>query len=159
MDSEKVAAIRNWPTPTNHKQLQRFLGFANIYVKFIWNLSSIASLLHRLTSVKTHFLWTKQAFQTLKDQFTTAPVLAIPNPKWPVHCGVGCLRSWNWSGAVPAVWDRLHPCAFLSKKLAPAERNYDVRNQQLLAVKVALEEDIGERGRSFHSSSGQITRI
>ena len=35
---------------------------------------------------------------------------------------------------------RLHPCAFLSRKLSPAERNYDVGNKELLAVKVALEE-------------------
>ncbi|KAK3507585.1 hypothetical protein QTP70_029521 [Hemibagrus guttatus] len=29
MDEGKVAAIRNWPTPTTVKELQRFLGFAN----------------------------------------------------------------------------------------------------------------------------------
>lgn len=33
----------------------------------------------------------------------------------------------------------MHHCAFLSCKLSPAERNYDVGNQELLAVKVALE--------------------
>ncbi|XP_029292890.1 uncharacterized protein LOC115011797 [Cottoperca gobio] len=36
--------------------------------------------------------------------------------------------------------NKLHPCAFLSKKLSPAERNYDVGNRELLAIKVALEE-------------------
>lgn len=35
---------------------------------------------------------------------------------------------------------RLHPCAFLSRKLSPVERNYNVGNRELLAVKVALEE-------------------
>ena len=34
----------------------------------------------------------------------------------------------------------LHPCAFLSHCLSPAERNYDVGNRELLAVKLALEE-------------------
>ena len=34
----------------------------------------------------------------------------------------------------------MHPCAYLSRKLSPAERNYDVGNKELLAVKVALEE-------------------
>ena len=33
---------------------------------------------------------------------------------------------------------RLHPCAFFSCRLTPAERNYDVGNR--LAVKLALEE-------------------
>ncbi len=36
--------------------------------------------------------------------------------------------------------DKLHPCAFLSRKLSPAERNYDVGNCKLLAAKIALEE-------------------
>lgn len=34
----------------------------------------------------------------------------------------------------------LHPCAFLSDKLSSAERNYDIRNCEGLAVKLALEE-------------------
>ena len=36
--------------------------------------------------------------------------------------------------------NRLHPCAFLSHHLSPTERNYDVGNRKLLAVKLALEE-------------------
>lgn len=35
---------------------------------------------------------------------------------------------------------KMHPCAFLSRKLSKAEQNYDVGNRELLAVKVALEE-------------------
>ncbi len=36
--------------------------------------------------------------------------------------------------------DRVHPCAFFSHRLSPAERNYDIGNRDLLAVKLALEE-------------------
>jgi hypothetical protein len=35
---------------------------------------------------------------------------------------------------------KLHPCAFFSRRLSPPERNYDVGNRKLLAVKLALEE-------------------
>lgn len=35
---------------------------------------------------------------------------------------------------------KLHPCAFFSRRLSPAERNYDVRNRELLAVVLALQE-------------------
>lgn len=33
-----------------------------------------------------------------------------------------------------------HPCAFMSKKLSSAERNYDIGDRELLAMKGALEE-------------------
>ena len=36
--------------------------------------------------------------------------------------------------------EKLYPCAFFSRKLTPAERNYDIGNRELLAVKAALEE-------------------
>lgn len=35
---------------------------------------------------------------------------------------------------------KLHPCSFFSHCLNATERNYDVGNQELLAVKMALEE-------------------
>ena len=36
--------------------------------------------------------------------------------------------------------EKIHPCAFLSRRLSPAQLNYDVGNRELLAVKLALEE-------------------
>ncbi|KAK3567363.1 hypothetical protein QTP86_019906 [Hemibagrus guttatus] len=41
MDKKKVAAVRDWPTPTSVKDLQRFLGFANFYRRFIKDYSFI----------------------------------------------------------------------------------------------------------------------
>ncbi len=35
---------------------------------------------------------------------------------------------------------KMHPCAFYSHRLSPAEHNYDIGNRELLAVKLALEE-------------------
>ncbi len=35
---------------------------------------------------------------------------------------------------------KLHPCALFSRKLSPAETNYDISNRELLAIKLALEE-------------------
>ena len=33
-----------------------------------------------------------------------------------------------------------HPCAFISKSLSPAERNYDIYDQEMLAIIRALKE-------------------
>jgi len=81
-DPGKIKAVAEWPTPTNRKQLQRFLGFANFYRRFTHNSSVIASPLTRLTSVKSPFLLSSeaaQAFYLLKDRFTSAPILSQPN--------------------------------------------------------------------------------
>ncbi|KAI3351400.1 hypothetical protein L3Q82_020216 [Scortum barcoo] len=45
--------------------------------------------------------------------------------------------------------NRIHPCAFLSRKLSAAERNYDVGNKELLAVKQrfwwpAMKKDVAD---------------
>ncbi|KAK7883026.1 hypothetical protein WMY93_029200 [Mugilogobius chulae] len=145
MDPAKISAVRDWPTPTTRKQVQRFLGFANFYRKFIRNFSGIAAPLHALTSAKVRFQWTSQAdaaFLRLKNAFITAPVLIFPDPSSQFVVEVDA--SDVGVGAVLSQSDpkdgKLHPCAFLSRKLSPSERNYDIGNRELLAVKVALEE-------------------
>lgn len=35
---------------------------------------------------------------------------------------------------------KVYPCAFFSRRLSRAGRNYDVGNRELLAIKIALEE-------------------
>lgn len=145
MDPAKVSAVAEWPVPVNRKKLQHFLGFANFYRRFIRNFSSIASPLHVLTSPHVPFEWNSKAanaFQGLKEMFTSAPILTIPDPlrQFVVevdasNLGVGAVLSQR-----AAKDNKLHPCAYLSRKLSPAERNYDVGNRELLAVKQALEE-------------------
>lgn len=145
MDPAKVSAVAQWPTPDNRKKVQQFLGFANFYRRFIRNFSAIASPLHVLTSPQAPFLWSPQAevaFTRLKEMFTTAPILTVPDPSRQFvvevdasNDGVGAVLSQRSTED-----HKLHPCAFLSRKLSPAERNYDVGNRELLAVKLALEE-------------------
>ena len=84
MDPAKVSAVSNWPTPDSRKKVQQFPGFANFYRKFIRNFSSVAAPLLVLTSPKVPFKWTPQAdvaFQHLRERFTTAPTLTIPDPQ------------------------------------------------------------------------------
>ncbi len=145
MDPAKVCAVAQWPTPDSRKKVQQFLGFANFYRRFIRNFSAIAAPLHALTSPQVPFQWSPQAeeaFQQLKVRFTTAPILTVPDPSRQFvvevdasNNGVGVVLSQRSEKD-----NKLHPCAFLSRKLSPAERNYDVGNRELLAVKIALEE-------------------
>lgn len=139
MDGSKVQAVHDWPTP--RWQLQQFLGFANFFRCFIKRYSSIAAPLHALTSFKVQFTWSlgaEEAFQLLKNWFTTAPILTLPDADLPFvvevdtsTTGVGAVLSQR--GLLDG---KLHPCAFFSHRLSPAEKNYDVGDRELLAVKV-----------------------
>ncbi|KAK3543491.1 hypothetical protein QTP70_023204 [Hemibagrus guttatus] len=52
MDQAMVHAVTEWPEPTTVKELQRFLGFANFYQRFIRNYSSVSSPLTSLLRVR-----------------------------------------------------------------------------------------------------------
>ncbi len=122
------------------------MGFANFYRRFIAHYSQQAAPLTSLLRQKAKSLtWTAEAhraFTQLKSAFCTAPALSHPDPniRFVVEVdaatlGVGAILS-QWKGEPPV----LHPCAYFSKKLSPAEQNYDVGNRELLAIKLALEE-------------------
>jgi hypothetical protein len=49
MDLEKVKAMVQWRQPTNVKQVQSFLGFANFYRRFIQDFYKIMTALTKLT--------------------------------------------------------------------------------------------------------------
>ncbi|KAI3364017.1 hypothetical protein L3Q82_010778 [Scortum barcoo] len=129
MDPAKVSAVTSWPTPSSRKQLQWFLG----------------SLAGRSQCIEATFQWSvaaNESFDTLKTRFTSAPILIMPDLERQFvfevdasDVGVGAVLS-QWSSED----QKLHPCAFFSRRLLPAERNYDIGNRELLAVKLALEE-------------------
>ncbi|KAL0181246.1 hypothetical protein M9458_023652, partial [Cirrhinus mrigala] len=146
MDERKVEAVLNWPLPSTLRELQRFLGFANFYRRFIRNFSTAAAPLTAMVKKGTSCLtWSQaalQAYDDLRQRFSSAPILHHPDPEKPFvvevdasSTGVGAVLSQR-QGEPP----KLFPCAYYSHKLTPAECNYDVGNRELLAIKLALEE-------------------
>lgn len=144
-DPAKVQAVAGWPTPTSQKQLQGFLGFANFYCHFLKDFSRAAAPLTKPTSTAQSFAWTtgaEAAFARLKVLFITAPVLSHSDPACQFtvkvdtsDVGVGAMFSQGSTGE-----QKLHPCASFSRRLTPAERNYDVGNCELLVLALALQE-------------------
>ncbi|KAI2647803.1 Transposon Tf2-6 polyprotein [Labeo rohita] len=119
MDPEKIKAVVDWPSPDSRKALQRFLGFANFYRRFIRNYSQLAAPLTALTSPRTAFRWSdaaEAAFANLKRRFVSAPILVTPDPS------------------------RQFVVEVDASEVGVAESNYDIGNRELLAVKLALEE-------------------
>ena len=140
MDQTKVETILSWPTPKSRKALQRFLGFSNYYRKFIKDFSSTVKPLTSLTSIKVPFRWTNDAqrsFDSLKDSFTSAPILQLPDASCHFtlevdssHFALGAILSQQ-----PSLSEPLHPVAFYSRTLTPSEKNYPIGEKELLAIK------------------------
>ena len=62
--------------------MQKFLGLANYYKRFIKDFAKVAALLHVLVRKEQKWKWEKkqkEVFRKLKAVFTTEPVLAILN--------------------------------------------------------------------------------
>jgi len=48
MQKEKVVGVLEWPRPKTVKEVQKFLGLANYYRKFVKYFAKLAKLLHKL---------------------------------------------------------------------------------------------------------------
>ena len=78
---EKVAAVRDWPTPMTPKQVRAFLGLCSYYRRFVRGFADTAKPLYRLTEKGSQFMWSEtceSAFKLLKAKLTSTPVLAYP---------------------------------------------------------------------------------
>jgi len=144
MNEKKVESVKAWRAPASVKDVQIFIGFANFYRRFIKNFSAIwAPITNLLKGDFRTFFWGKEqqeAFEDLKRRFISAPILCHSYPVLDTvvetdasHYALGCLLS-------PFHGKRLHPIAFHSRKLGPAEYNYDLHDKELLAILVAFME-------------------
>ncbi|KAI0996563.1 hypothetical protein K3495_g11619 [Podosphaera aphanis] len=148
VDPEKVQAIKSWEVPTTVKGVRSFLGFANFYREFIPNFSKIVYPLLDLTKKDRAFLWLEEheeSFETLKELFITAPVLALYDPERLTVVEADC--SGYVMGACLSQYDQtntLRPIAYFSRKLSPAESNYEIYDKELLSIISAVKEWRGE---------------
>ena len=137
MDQSKVKAILDWPAPKNIKGVRSFLGLANFYQRFIKDYVRVACPLHDFTKKEEPFRWEQDqqhVFDTLKEHFTTAPVLAFPDLDCKFHLesdasdfATGAVLSIEKDG----IW---HPVAFSSHSMTPQERNYPIADKEMLSV-------------------------
>jgi hypothetical protein len=86
MDQVKIAGVADWPTPSNKKEVQSFVGFVNFYRHFIPGFSHHTCALFDLTMKDIRFIWglpQEDSFMKLKELVTSAPVLVLPNDDLP----------------------------------------------------------------------------
>ncbi|MBW0570087.1 hypothetical protein O181_109802 [Austropuccinia psidii MF-1] len=142
IDSSKVQQILNCPQPKKIKARQSFLGFSNFYCCFIKNYSKRITALTSLLKKHSPFIFNEQAlsqFQILKEEFTATPILSDFNPSLPAI--VENYASYYALGAVLSQMNDSgkHPIAFDSRKLLPAELNYEIYDKELFGIVWALK--------------------
>jgi hypothetical protein len=140
-DPRKTKSITEWPTPTSVKEVQAFLGLANYNRKFIQGFSAIAAPLTALTKKDRSYEWTEAcqiAFDNVKERMANIKELKMFDPELPVQ-----IETDASDLAIGACLTQEHhgnrmPIAYYSRKMSPAEQNYDIHDKELLAVVDAL---------------------
>lgn len=177
-DPDKVSALRDWPRPTNRKELKCFLGFAGYYRRFVEGYSQVAKPLNSLTagyyppkkrgkvykrerstslvspSAPLGEEWTPEcesAFQTLIEKLTSAPILAFANPKLPYVVHTDACRDGLGAALYQEQEGKLRVVAYASRGLSKSERNYPTHKLEFLALKWAVCEKFNDYlyGSSF----------
>ena len=156
-DPAKCAVVESWPTPTNVKDVRRFLGFTGYYRRFVKDFSKMAKPLFALVGNpkgrrrKTRhplppFVWTgecQQAFDSLRQHLVSAPILAYPDFQQPFKLytdasghGLGAVLAQDQNGQERVI-------AYASRSLRKSEKNdanYSAFKLELLALKWAVTE-------------------
>jgi len=141
-DPAKLSAVKNFPTSKKVKDVQSFIRLAGYYRKFIKNFSKIAKPLTMLTKKDNKFNWNTEqqnAFDSLKEKLTSAPVLSYPDftrqfliTTDASDYAIGAILSQG-----PVDQDR--PIAYASRILNKAEQNYNTTEKELLAIVWAVK--------------------
>ena len=82
MDEDKVQVIKEWSEPSKMKKLHSFLELANYYRRFIKGYSKLVARLTDLLKKDQKWEWRSKcqaAFDELKGEMSTKPVLQLPN--------------------------------------------------------------------------------
>jgi transposase InsO family protein len=146
MEQDKVKSILEWPTPTCVKDVQSFLGLANYYRKLVPQYSKHAAGLYRFTKKGVPFEWDDEAeksFTALKEMYNKPAgeaIVATFNYDAPIIIETDASDFALGAQLMqPGKDGKLRPVAFWSRKMIPAELNYDVHDKELLAIVSAFQ--------------------
>jgi hypothetical protein len=142
MGPEKIEVVKNWEVPTNITEAQGFIGFCNFYRRFIEGFSKVMRPIIELTKKDPKFEWNanaQKAFDEIKQRITSTPALVHFDHTQTAYVEADSL-DYVQGGVLSQMKDGiLHPVAFFSRKLTPAECNYKIYDKELLAIVNCLE--------------------
>jgi transposase InsO family protein len=143
-DPAKVAAVLEWPVPTSVHDVRSFLGLCSYYRRFVPKFAEVAAALTDLTRADVRDVkaaWgpkQQAAFEELKRLLTSTPVLRHADSSKPYMLRCDASEFAIGSVLMQEHEGQLHPVAYQSRKLSPAESRYGAYAREMLAVMDAL---------------------
>ncbi|UYV77938.1 K02A2.6-like [Cordylochernes scorpioides] len=134
----KVEAIQAYPSPTSLTELQAFLGLLTYYSRFIPNMSSTLVPLYNLLKKEQKCKWEtpeERAFKDIKEKLVHSTLLVHFDPR--KRQILSCDASGVGIGAVLSQVqgdNDIHPVAFASRTLTPAEKKYSQLEREALGI-------------------------
>ncbi|GJR86840.1 reverse transcriptase domain-containing protein [Tanacetum coccineum] len=137
VDRAKIDVIAKLPYPTNVKGVRSFLDHAGFYRRFIKDFSMISKPMTQLLMKDAKFDFSddcKNAFNILKENLTTTPILISPD--WNVPFELMCDASDFAVGAIlgQRIDGKFKPIYYASKTQNNAKEHYTTTEKELLAV-------------------------
>ena len=142
-DPDKVVAVKEYPVPTNVKELRAFLGLSGYYRRFVKSYAKIATPLYNLTSKGVPFEWSTDcqvAFEQLKSALISPPILAYPDYERPFKVFTDA-SSFAVGGVLSQddTEGNEHVISYVGRALTPPERNYGISEKECLALGFAIK--------------------
>lgn len=138
IDSKKVEAVKNIPSPKCKKDLERFLGLTNYLSKFIDHYADKTAPLRVLLHKDTAWYWdenTDKTFQSLKETLCKAPTLGYFDNSKPITLSVDA----SSFGLGACILQEGKPLAYASKSLNSCQQNYAQIEKEMLAITFGCE--------------------
>ena len=120
------------------KDVQKFLGLANYYRRFVKDFAKIARPLHEMTRKENKWSWgerQQKAFKELKERFMTEPVLITLDLDKKMRVEVDA-SDFAMGGVLSMKCEdeRWRPVSYISKLLNKAKRNYEIHDKEMLVI-------------------------
>ncbi len=144
-DADKLQRIREWRTPRNYNDIQRFVGLINYVANFLPGITTYTAPLQGMVQNGAPFFWRpihQRCFDMIKRICYKTPILRPINYRSDEPVWLICDASKTGVGAMYGqgpTWNVCRPAGFMSKKFTYAQQHYSVHELETLAILEALQ--------------------
>lgn len=137
-----VESVKNFPTPTDAKEVKRFVHMAGYYRRFVPDFASHAAPLTKLLQKGVVWRWAgpqRETFDYLRAVLTSRPLLAYPAFTRPFTLVTDASQVGLGATLTQDQGQGEQPVAYASKVNSPTVANYSITDLECAAVVWAVQ--------------------